>query len=92
MSKRKKSKVVLMIFVVVLIYFSYTVIKQQLLLDNKKDQLEAIEKKVADETELNKDLKKLEEDVNSNEYIEKVAREKIGLVKDGERVFVDINK
>jgi cell division protein FtsB len=32
------------------------------------------------------------DEISSDESIEKIAREKLGMVKDGERVFVDTNK
>ncbi|MGI6668326.1 MAG: septum formation initiator family protein [Acetivibrionales bacterium] len=41
---------------------------------------------------LNEELKREQEMIQSDEYKEKVAREKLGMVKKNERVFVDIGK
>ena len=30
--------------------------------------------------------------LDSEEYMEKIARKKLGMVKPGERIFIDINK
>ena len=45
-----------------------------------------------DSSLVNKELNKQKEMINSDEYIEKVAREKLGMVKKGERVFVDVGE
>ena len=37
-------------------------------------------------------MQKQKEEISSEESIEKLAREKLGMVKDGEKIFIDINK
>jgi cell division protein FtsB len=51
-----------------------------------------IEAKIIGENKQNETLKKQKDTMNSDEYIEKTAREKLGMVKPGERVFVDVNR
>ncbi len=55
-------------------------------------EIKQLEQKIAKEEE--ERLKRLEDldEISSYENIEKLAREKLGMVKDGERVFVDVNK
>ena len=48
--------------------------------------------KEALETKLKTKLDEQYKAVNTDEYLEKSARQKLGLVKEGERVFIDINK
>jgi cell division protein FtsL len=61
-------------------------------LDRKNNEMKNIEAKITGENKQNETLKKQKDTMNSDEYIEKIAREKLGMVKPGERVFVDVNK
>lgn len=92
MSKRKKSRFGLFILLVFFLYFAWQMAGQQKLLYSKGLEMKKIESKVSEEEKLNTELKKEKENMNSDEYIEKVAREKLGMVKEGERVFVDTGK
>ncbi|MDP4095042.1 MAG: septum formation initiator family protein [Bacillota bacterium] len=92
MNKRKKSKLGFFIVVALIIYFAYTIISQQKLLNNKKAALNAANDKYKQEQKINKDLNDEKGKVNSDEYYEKVAREQLGMVKPGEKIFVDPNK
>jgi len=92
MNRRKKSKFGLFVVIAFLLYFAYTAVGQQKLLYEKGLEVEKIQEKVKQETLVNKELNKQKEMINSDEYIEKVAREKLGMVKKGERVFVDVGE
>lgn len=50
-----------------------------------------IQAKVEEEIVINEELKRQKEILDTDEYIEKVAREKLGMVKPGEKIFIDIN-
>ena len=39
-----------------------------------------------------KDLKKIRDKHNTDEFIEKIAREKLGYVKPGEKIYIDMSK
>jgi len=93
MNKRKKPAWGLIIITsVLLIYLGYIFIKQQNMIYAQQSYMEDIQAKIDEEINLNKKLLKQKEEINSREYIEKVAREKLDMVKHGERVFVDINR
>lgn len=51
------------------------------------DRLQSVEKQIKEENQRTKEIEKLEEYMQSDEYAEKTAKEKIGLVKDNEIVF-----
>ena len=53
--------------------------------------MDDIQAKIKQEEALKQELLKQEEKVNSDEFVEKIAREELGMVKPGERIFVDIN-
>jgi len=92
MNKRKKSKLIPVIIVAIFAYFVYIAVNQQNIMDAKHKEMEAIQAKIEAERKLNEELKEQKKNVNSDEYIEKMAREKLGMVKSGEKVFVDIDK
>lgn len=92
MKKGKNSKLGLFLLIGVLIYFGYVMAGQQKLLYEKNTQLNTLQEKIKKESELNEELKQEKDMVNSDKYVEKVAREKLDMVKHGERVFVDVNK
>lgn len=91
-NKRKKAGLGLVIFVGALLYFSWLIISQQNMLDEKIKEMQDIRTKIEAEKKLNKELKEEKEILKSDEFVEKVAREKLGMVKSGEKVFVDVNK
>ncbi|AEV67075.1 FtsB family cell division protein [Acetivibrio clariflavus] len=91
MNKRKKSKLGTLLFLGALAYLTYLLINQQGILYAKKAQLDELNAKIRAEEENRERLIRQTEEVNSEENIEKIAREKLGMVKRGERVFIDVN-
>ena len=51
-----------------------------------------MDKQIADANKHNQELNEKKENANSKEYIEEVAREKLGLVHEGEILFVPEEK
>ncbi|MGE5614075.1 MAG: FtsB family cell division protein [Bacillota bacterium] len=92
MNKRKKPGFGIYILLIIFLYLSYIAVDQQKLLNAKNLELEKIENKIKEEERLNEELKKEKELIQSDEYKEKVAREKLGMVKKNERVFIDVGK
>ncbi len=94
MSKKKKSTSTFGVFVLlaIFVYLSYVAVGQQKLLNAKSAEMNKIDNKIAEETKVNEELKKEKEMIDSDAYKEKVAREKLGMVKEGERVFMDIGQ
>ncbi len=92
MNRRKKSKMGLIIVLSLVVYFVYTFINQQGILADKQKSLDAFNDKYKKEMQLNNDLKKKKEIINSSQYAEDVARQELDMVKQGERIFVDVNK
>ena len=73
------------------VYFICAVIGQQAVLNRKNDEIaslgESIEAANRETERLNKEL----EDVNDPEYMERMAREKLGMVTPNERVYIDLS-
>ncbi len=72
------------------IYVIYTLISQQKTLNAYKKEEETYAKQIQQEQKSNEELNQIKENVNSTEYIEDVAREKLGMYLPNERIFYDI--
>lgn len=58
----------------------------------KKNEAEQYRTQLEQEQQRSAQLKESEQQVQTDEYYEKIAREKLGLVNINEQVFVDISK
>lgn len=93
MKKRKKSKAwVIILFIIATASLTPMLIDQQKMLYTKNKEMSIIQDKIVSETKTNEVLQKQKKMLNTDEYAEKVAREKFGMIKSGEKVFVDVNK
>ena len=91
----KKGKLLRNAFVIALIIWIVMLIKQQINIKQYKDEINVLAAKIeAAENELNQnkqDLEQEKQNTNSLEYIEKLAREKLGMYLQNERVYIDSN-
>ena len=76
----------------ILIYVVVTFINQQKSLATYKSREEYYQEEITKQEEYNKELLSLKENVNSKEYIEKIAREKLDMYLPNERVYIDIGR
>ena len=77
---------------VFIIYFIITIISQQKTLNQYASGASTYSEKLEEVQETNEELTKTKENVNSPEYIEEVAREKLDMYLPNERVYIDIKK
>lgn len=87
-----KRFVIALIVIVAVIYVSVTFFKQSMMLNKREEIVESLEKQISEENLRQKQLNKELENVKDPEYLERMAREKLGLVKANERVFIDVTK
>lgn len=91
----KKGKLLKNAFLIALIVWIVMLIKQQLNISQYKDEIKEISSKIeVSESELNQNKQDLEQEkknTDSLEYIEKLAREKLGMYLQNERVYIDSN-
>lgn len=88
----RKSKRPILIFVLILVMFGLKIFSQQKEIKKIKE-----ETKLAEENEkiLEKEIESITNKINNSEsieYIEKIAREEYGMVKDNEIIYVDENR
>lgn len=69
-------------------YFCYMIIMQQTELYKIRREMEAVNSRMAEVTGTHKSLVAEKEKLSTAEYIEKVAREQLGLVKPGEVPYI----
>lgn len=75
-----------------MIYFVYAMIAQQITLSNKNKEIRSLEEQVSAANTETERLQKELDNLEDPEYLERIAREKLGLVRPNERVIVDANK
>ena len=88
-----KSKILKRIIIVaVLIYAVYTFISQQKLLNAYTAEADDYNTQIEEEKEIKQELADTKEHLNSKEYIEDIAREKLDMYLPNEKVYIDISK
>lgn len=87
--KSKSNLLKKIIFIIVLIYAITTIIKQQKILNGYSVQEKNLKVEISEAKERQEQLNNEKENVNSLEYIETLAREKLGMYLPNERVYVD---
>lgn len=73
-------------------YFIYTIVMQQKTLNAYSEQKADCNNQIEMAQDENEELKKMKENINSDEYIEQIAREKLGMYYPNERVYIDVEK
>lgn len=87
----KKSKKIYkkLIILAIATYVIFTLVSQQKTLNQYENQNQKLTEQIAQEKESKEELAKKKEDVNSLEFIEQTAREKLDMYYPNERVYVD---
>ena len=66
------------------------IMQQPQIAENKKE-IAMLKEQIEYEKERQVEIDEMRQRVNSDEYIEKVAKEKLGLVKNNVKIFVDVS-
>lgn len=80
------------LFLIVSIYVICIFTSQQQTLNHYQKEINEYNKQIEEAKETKDSLLAMKENVNSPEYIEKLAREKLGMYLPNERVYIDIGK
>ena len=78
-----------LVFIAILIYAIITFISQQKILNTYSEQEKNLETQIAEASEYQDKLNEEKSNVNSPEYIEAIAREKLDMYLPNERVYID---
>ena len=87
----KKGKKLLrnVLIIAIAIYIIYVLVNQQKTLNEYSETTEQLQQQIAQEENNKEELNKKKEDVNSLEFIQEMAREKLDMYLPNERVYVD---
>ena len=89
MGKILKKLLKTILIVGILMYFCIVMAKQEITFNKYDKELKSYNTKISEEELKYKQLMSTKEQISSDEYIEEVAREKLGLVMPNEIVFID---
>lgn len=92
MIKKIMERFIICAFVIVIIYLGFIIIRQELYLNQVKEQTVIAEERLDKARQINKELTTEKENLNKMEYIEKVAREELGMTKPGEVPYISEEK
>ena len=88
MKNNKKIYIKLLIFIISL-YAIFTLISQQNTLNQYSKNSQELSQKIEEEKQEKEELAKKKEDVNTLEFIEQTAREKLDMFYPNEKVYID---
>ncbi|MCI8444294.1 MAG: septum formation initiator family protein [Clostridia bacterium] len=88
MKKSKKLSKRLLVLIIG-IYVIFTLMSQQKTLNQYSQDSQELSQKIEEEKENKQELAKKKDDVNSLEFIEQAAREKLDMYYPNERVYID---
>lgn len=80
----------LIVIFLFLLYIGFTFIKQQITLISYNKEKAYITNQINEQKEYKDTLLATKENVNSKEYIEKIARDKLNMYLPNERVYIDV--
>ena len=86
---KKKKLLKRLIILLIAIYFIFTLINQQKTLNQYSRNSEELNTKIAEAEEEKEELTNQKDNVDSLEFIEQTAREKLDMYYPNERVYVD---
>lgn len=78
--------------IVFIIYVAIVFFNQQQTLASYNSQKDYYSQKIAEAKEYNETLTTTKENLNSDEYIETICREKLDMYSKNEKVYININK
>lgn len=93
MRQNKRTIVILIIFVVLLMAITLGAShRQKLRLRAGEEQIRNLQKQTEQEQARAEEIRKTEEYMQSDEYIEQIAKDKLGLIRDGDIIFKETDK
>ncbi|MBA1334617.1 MAG: Cell division protein DivIC (FtsB), stabilizes FtsL against RasP cleavage [Firmicutes bacterium] len=88
----RKIRVRHILLVVLALYIGYTLVYQHIAIRQARSDEAVVREQIRKLEEENERIRAQIEMMQSDQYIEKLAREKLGLIKPGEVMFVDVNR
>ncbi len=90
--KRKKIRLFNVVVFAFIVYFVYTVCEQQIKINSYNSKIETYKADIDSKAKLVSYYDNQKTNIETDEYIEDVARDTLGYVKPYEKIFIDANK
>ena len=92
MRRKKLVGLATKIFVAIFaVYAAFTLVSLQIQISAKREEQAALRAQIEEQTLRNAEIEAILNNEDNDEYIARIARDKLGYVSPGERVFVDIS-
>lgn len=92
MRRKKRVGLATKIFVAVFsIYAAFTLVSLQIQIGAKREEQQLLQSQVEEQSLRNAEIEALLTSEDNDEYVARLARDKLGYVSPGERVFVDVS-
>ena len=89
--KKKTNPIVKICLTAFTFYIVICLVDSQIDISKKRDELESINEKIAIQKVDNKKLERIINSEEDDEYIEKLARDKLGFAYPDEKIYIDIS-
>ena len=83
----KKIKILLLILICCVMVIKGIMQQPQILAN--KSEIQKLKQEIEYEKNRQADIQKMRENIETDEYIERIARDKLGMMKQNEKVFID---
>ena len=91
MRRKKRVGLATKIFVAIFaVYAAFTLVSLQIQISAKREEQAALQAQIEEQSLRNAEIEALLNSEDNDEYIARIARDKLGYVSPGERVFVNI--
>ena len=90
-TKKSKLKITTIVLLLVVLFMLIKGVMLQPQITDNYDKISELEEQIEYEKQRADEVDALKENVDSDEYIEKIAREKLGMIRKDEIVFIDVS-
>jgi len=88
--KARRRGVFSLVLMALCFYFIYTAVSVRFTISRERQTLEILERRIYEQKLVNEELERIVYSDGEKEYIERLAREKLGYAAIDERIFVDL--
>ena len=90
-TKENKIKVKILLLIIICGIMIIRGIMQQPEIIENKNEIANLNEEIEYEKIRQEEVEDMHENVDTDEYIERIARDKLGMIKENERIFVDVS-
>lgn len=92
MIRKLMERFIIFAFVIMVVYLGFIIVRQEMYLSEVDQETIVAEERLDKAKEINEKLTTEKNNLNKTEYVEKVAREELGMTKPGEVPYISEEK